>query len=97
MKEFNVNEYITLKLEDGKTNIYIKGEKFIQCIRLFLHIPEQNIESFEEINSIDEATEVYDKYIYQNKIIQWNNFIPLRNQEYSISSEHEFPFRCNYL
>ena len=27
-KEFKVNDYITLKLEDGKTNIYADGELF---------------------------------------------------------------------
>jgi hypothetical protein len=26
MKEFKVNDYITLKLKRGKTNIYVKGE-----------------------------------------------------------------------
>ena len=30
-KEFVVNDYITLKLENGKTEVYIAGEKFIQC------------------------------------------------------------------
>jgi len=31
MKEFIVNEYVTLKLEDGKTNIYVKGQ-FLDCL-----------------------------------------------------------------
>lgn len=31
MREFKVNEYITLKLEGGKTNIYVKGQLFNQC------------------------------------------------------------------
>lgn len=36
--EFRVNDYITLKLEDSKPNLYVKGEEFIQCKRLILNI-----------------------------------------------------------
>lgn len=55
MKEFQVNNYITLKLEDGKTNIYVGGELFEQCRFLLLNIPINEISSFDEINSVDEA------------------------------------------
>ncbi|MHA1194460.1 MAG: hypothetical protein ACTSP9_19625 [Promethearchaeota archaeon] len=36
MTKFKVNEYLTLKLEEGKTNIYIKNEAFRQCKQLKL-------------------------------------------------------------
>jgi len=36
MTEFKVNEYLTLKLDEGKTNIYIKNEVFTQCKHLKL-------------------------------------------------------------
>ena len=29
--EYKINEFLTLKLENGKTVIYVKGKKFIQC------------------------------------------------------------------
>lgn len=57
MKEFQVNKYITLKLEDGKTNIYIDGELFEQCKFLLLNIPVSEISYFDEIDSVDEASE----------------------------------------
>ena len=38
IKEFKVNDYITLKLEDGKTIIYVKGKRFDQCKYLLLNI-----------------------------------------------------------
>ena len=41
MKEFKVNEYITLKLEGGKTNIYVKDRLFNQCKFLLLNINEK--------------------------------------------------------
>lgn len=61
MSEFKINDFIMLKLEDGKTNIYVLGEEFIQCKYLLINIPVQDIELYDEINSIDEATEKLDK------------------------------------
>jgi len=57
MKEFKVSEYITLKLEYGKTVIYVNGELFKQCKFLLLNIPIDEVSSFDEIKSIDEASE----------------------------------------
>ena len=56
-KEFKVNEYIRLKLEDEKTNIYVKGELFRQCKFLLLTIPVDLIEDYDELQSIDEVAE----------------------------------------
>ena len=57
MEEFKINEYIMLKLENGKSNIYIKGELFNHCKSLLLSIPRENLEVLEEIKSIDEISE----------------------------------------
>ncbi|KKN00084.1 hypothetical protein LCGC14_1141370 [marine sediment metagenome] len=61
MREFKINQYITLKLEGGNSNIYLKGELFQQCKYLLLEIPVNNISTFEEIESIDEIAEKLDK------------------------------------
>lgn len=61
MCEFKVNKYITMKLEDNKTNIYINNEKFRQCKFLLLNIPFEKISTFDEIESIDEAAEKLDR------------------------------------
>ena len=53
-KEFKVNEFITLKLENNKTNIYVKGDLFKQCKYLAFNVPIEDIEDFDEIQSIDE-------------------------------------------
>ncbi len=55
--EFNVNEHITLRLENNKTIIYIDGKKFIQCKFLLLDIPVDDVKSLNEIDSVDEAAE----------------------------------------
>lgn len=55
---FKINNYITLKLENMQTNIYVKDKRFIQCKYLLLDIPTENIEDFDEIDSIDEAAKL---------------------------------------
>ncbi len=42
MSEFKINNFITLKLEEGRTNIYVLGEEFIQCKYLLMNIPIQD-------------------------------------------------------
>ncbi len=61
LKEFEVNEYIKLKLEKGQSNIYVKNRLFNQCKFLLINIPIDKISSFDEINSIDEAAEELDR------------------------------------
>ena len=59
METFRINKYLTLKLENEKINIYIKGELFQQCKSLLLDIPKDKIEDLFSINSIDEANEKF--------------------------------------
>ena len=97
MLTYKVNDYITLRLEHGKTFIYVNGTRFYQCIRLVLNIPKTTIPDYEEINSIDEATEVYDKYIWQNRIIGGLNNIRPIHDPHSITPEQEFRGHCSNL
>ncbi len=63
MEEFKVNEYITLKLEDGETNIYVKGADYpyLQCKYLLMRKTINEIENLtENIKSIDEFAEHLD-------------------------------------
>lgn len=61
MLEFRVNDLISLKLENGQTNIYLDDVIFHQCKFLLLEIPVDKVSSFDEICSIDEAVEGLDK------------------------------------
>jgi len=67
MKEFQVNNFITLKLEDGKTIIYVAGERFQQCKYLLLDVPIENIDPYDEIKSIDEAAGKLDHSLEGNQ------------------------------
>lgn len=56
---FKVNQYITLKLEDGITNIYVNEVIFKQCKYLLLNIEKNKIPKFDFIDSIDEAVDIH--------------------------------------
>jgi len=86
LKEFKVNEYITLKLEGGKTNIYVKNQLFDQCKFLLLNIPVDRLSTFDEIDSIDEAAENLDHSLERRGT--W---------EYKIPPEVEFWGHCSNL
>ncbi|MHA1343572.1 MAG: hypothetical protein ACTSQG_06280, partial [Promethearchaeota archaeon] len=86
MREFKVNKYITLKLEGEETVIYITGERFIQCKFLLLNIPIKKLSSFDEIESIDEATDKLD-----------HSLEPWDGREDKIPPEVEFWGHCSNL
>jgi Leucine-rich repeat (LRR) protein len=54
MKKFRINEFLTLKLENRRTNIYVKGEQFRQCKYLAFHLDINNLKQYDRIESIDE-------------------------------------------
>jgi hypothetical protein len=90
MKEFKVNEYITLKLEYNETVIYVAGRMFNQCKYLFINIPIDKVSEYDDINSIDEAAEV-------NKL---NNALEAGiriHNDIQISPETEFWGHCSNL
>jgi GTPase SAR1 family protein len=59
MRSFKINEFITLKLEKGNTNIYVNNQLFRQCKYLLINIPRSRIEDYNSKDSIDEAAEYY--------------------------------------
>jgi len=65
-KEFKINKYLKLKLEGGKTNIYVKNRRFMQCMYLLLNISVDRIEDYDEIESIDEAATKLDRSMERN-------------------------------
>lgn len=95
--EKKVNQYITLKLEYGRTFIYVDGKKFIQCIRLILNIPKDDVPLYDEVDSIDEAAKLYSTHIHQNRIIGGRMGVRGPNQSHNITSEQEFWGHCSNI
>jgi len=54
MNEYKVNDYITLKLIDRETVIFVNGERYDQCKFLLFNILVKKIEDYGNIQSIDE-------------------------------------------
>jgi len=84
--EFRVNDYITLRLEDGRTRIYVCGERFMHC-RFLLIVNPHLKEGQSEINSIDEAAELLVDDLERD-------FTP---DDFGISPEEEFWAHCSNL
>ena len=61
MNEFKINDFINLRLEEGETNIYVKNKYFRQCKFLLMDIDAKETQVYDKIESIDEASEKYDK------------------------------------
>ncbi len=83
---FKVNEYLILRLEDKKSNIYIKGKLFQQCKFLLINIPIEEMSLFNEIASIDDAAELLDPSLEE-----------IEGYHYNISPEVEFWAHCSNL
>jgi len=49
---FLVNNYLSLRLENGKTIIYINEQEFIQCKYLLVDIPLHNKVNEEMLDSV---------------------------------------------
>lgn len=54
---FRINKYLSIKLEENKTNIYVNNKLFSQCKFLLLEIPIAEMKTFDMIASIDEVAE----------------------------------------
>ncbi|MFW9930375.1 MAG: DNRLRE domain-containing protein [Candidatus Thorarchaeota archaeon] len=95
--EKEINKYITLKLEHGRTYIYVNGRRFLQCIRLILNIQKKDIPLYDEIESIDEAAQVYKNHLYQNRIVRGPMAAPVWDQSHDITPEQEFWAHCSNI
>ena len=88
MKEFKINDLLTLKLEwDNKTYIYVDKELFMHCKYLLLNILMDESPLLNTINSIDEAEEKLDKSLE----------LPETSQNIQIDPETEFWAHCSNL
>ena len=89
-KEFIINKFLSLKLEKGKTVIYIAGERFYHCKFLLIEIPKKEMRSnsLRYLNSIDEASEKLD-----------TSLEPIKGRvfAYNIPPETEFWGHCSNI
>ena len=84
--KYSINKFLDLRLENDRTNIYVNNELFLQCKYLLLEIPISEIESFEEISSINEVIDKLDKTLEVSE-----------NKDNRISPEIQFWGHCSNL
>ncbi|KKL49286.1 hypothetical protein LCGC14_2317010, partial [marine sediment metagenome] len=89
MNEFIVNKYITLKLENKKTILYLNGEYFRQCMSLMLNITKNSLKSNDSINNLNSIDEIADSL----KTMEDNS----NNKNNKILPEQEFQAHCSNL
>lgn len=95
MKEFKVNKYLALRLENRKTYIYIKGKRYVQCVRIELDLPKKDLEKINEIESLDGLGNVSSEPLLNNRVYQEK--LETKEVEHSISPEEEFWGHCSNL
>lgn len=66
--EFNIDEFLSLKLDNNVMQIYVNGERFEQCRYLLIINPYDN-DHQNEIESIDEAESLYQNDLESEVII----------------------------
>ncbi len=98
IKEFKVNKYILLRLEGNNIVLYVNGRRFLNCKRLLINIPIKNINKYDGIESIDEASELYNHYLINNKLYKKENgkLYP-SSYSYDIPPETEFWGHCSNI
>ncbi|MFW9970997.1 MAG: leucine-rich repeat domain-containing protein [Candidatus Odinarchaeota archaeon] len=57
MQEFKVNDYLKVRLENNSTIIVVDFRPFIQCKYLLLNLKIEEIESLDELPSVDELAD----------------------------------------
>ncbi len=81
-----INEFLYLKYEHNKTNIYVDNTRFHQCKYLLMSINMEERESYHNINSIDEAAETLDRSLEYHS-----------GSSYTIDPKTEFWGHCSNI
>ncbi|MFX1480292.1 MAG: leucine-rich repeat domain-containing protein [Promethearchaeota archaeon] len=98
MLKYKINKHLSLRLEeDDNTIIYVNNEPFYQCKFLLLNIPITDYEDLDDVQSIDEASEMLD-----NKLETENNTNILPEQEFwahcsNLQVWYEYGYNTNLL
>ncbi len=92
---FKINDLVDLRLIEDRTYIYVNDEEFLICARLLLNIPVERISEADEIRSIDEAAEVFQRTLWQNRILEGP--ISRDSRHFIITPEEEFQGHCSNI
>ena len=99
MSDFKINDFLTLKFSYPSTEIYINGKYFMQCKRLVLNISKNELKQYNNVESIDEAAEIYDHYVRDQEILKGDGppEVEIDEDFTLIKPEEEFWGHCSNL
>lgn len=83
-----LNDYLKVKYENGQTKLYINDQYFRKCKYLLLNIPEDDIDQYDDIKSIDDAEDQLSHELHGNSG---------KRIQYGIDSKQEFIAHCSNL
>jgi small GTP-binding protein len=86
LNTYKINEYLYLKYEHNKTNIYVEKKRFHQCKYLLMNINMDEREKYHDIDSIDEAAEALDSSLEYRS-----------SSSYTIDPKTEFWGHCSNI
>jgi len=79
--DFRINKYITVKLQDDKTYVYINNKRYIQCLKLLLTLRKEH--QFDSIDQMEFSNLHHIKDSHETTI--------------DITAEEEFTAHCSSL
>ena len=94
MLEFQINDLIKLKLEDGITNFYVKGELFKLCKHVTFKREVEILEDLSEFESIDE---LIDKTLDEDIMEDIEYYMDPNERSRKVSPAEEFWVHCSNL
>jgi len=86
LNTYKINDYLYLKYEHNKTNIYVAKKRFHQCKYLLMNINMDEREKYHDIDSIDEAAEALDRSLEYRS-----------SNSYTIDPKTEFWGHCSNI
>ena len=94
MLEFQISDLLKLKLEHGRTNIYVKNNLFNQCKHVTFKKKVEELEDLSEFESIDELV---DNTLNEDIEIDREYYIHPNERPREISLAEEFWVHCSNL
>ena len=91
---FKLNDYLKLKLHYCRTIIFVNNQQFYQCKYLLFNLNKVDVPLYDEINSIDEAEEIYAR---SHEGFEGKRSVPHEGTQIEISAETEFWAHCSNL
>ncbi|MFX0132089.1 MAG: hypothetical protein ACFFDN_00455 [Candidatus Hodarchaeota archaeon] len=93
-KVFIINKYLTLKLKNNNTDIYVKGKYFNHCKYLLLNLDPDKFEDYDTIKSIDDASETLDNsHEYDKRLIDPRETFQGHCSNLQVWAENEYDTR----